>query len=85
MNMLSMQADRAEDMASRLEGALYYMQGAIEELEGADDDFCSDLVSGLEELISIAKSEKRNYDEVLAEADRRELAAMNREYERSVL
>ena len=85
MNMLSMQADRAEDMASRLEGALYYMQGAIEELEGEDDDFCSDLVSGLEELITTAKSEKRNYDEVLAEADRRELAAMNREYERSVL
>ena len=85
MNVTALQIDRAEDMSSRLEGALYYMQGAIEELEGADDDFCSDLVSGLEELISTAKSEKQNYDEVLDEADRRELAAMNREYERSVL
>ena len=29
MNVTALQIDRAEDMSSRLEGALYYMQGAI--------------------------------------------------------
>lgn len=85
MTVTASQIDRAEDVASRLEEALYHMRSAAEELEGAADGICSDLVSTLRDLISSAETDKQSYDEVLAEADRQELAAMNREYERSVL
>ena len=85
MTVTALQIDRAEDIASRLEEALYHMHSAVEELEGAADSLCSDLVSTLRELIFSAESEKQSCDEVLAEADRQELAAMNSEYERSVL
>lgn len=85
MSVTALQIDRAEDIASRLEEVLYHMHSAVEELEGANDTLCSELVSALTELIFSAESEKQNCDEVLAEADRQELAAMNREYERSVL
>lgn len=84
MSVTALQIDRAEDIASRLEEALYHMS-VVEELDGAADSLCSDLVSTLRELIFSAESEKQSCDEVLAEADRQELAAMNREYERSVL
>lgn len=85
MSVTSLQVDRAEDIASRLEEALYHMHSAVEGLEGATDSLCADLISTLQELIFSAESEKQNCDEVLAEADQQELAAMNREYERSVL
>lgn len=85
MNVTALQIDRAEDVASRLEEVLYHMRSAVEELEGAADSFCSDLVSALRELSLSAESEKQNCDEVLAEADRQELMAMNRKYERSAI
>lgn len=85
MHISTSQIDHAEDVSARLEEALHLMHGAVEELEGAADSVCSDLVSTLRELIFFAESEKQNCDEVLAEADQQELAAMNREYERSVL
>ena len=39
----------------------------------------------IEEIISAAEEEKAEYDAILDKADAQELAAMNREYERSVL
>lgn len=85
MTVTAMQINRAENLSSRLEEALYHMNSAVKELEGSADSICSDLVSSLKELIFSAGSEKQNCDDILAEADKMELAAMNREYERSVL
>lgn len=85
MSITALQIDHAENVASRLEEALYHMHSAVEELEGVADSFCSDLVSVLRELSFSMESEKKSCDEVLAEADRQELMEMNREYERSVL
>lgn len=69
------QVDRAESVTSALEEVLYHLHSAKEELEGSGSRTVEH-ISMIEEIISAAEEEK---------ADAQELAAMNREYERSVL
>lgn len=78
------QVDRAENVTSVLEEALYYLRGAKEELEGSDSRTV-EYICLIEEIISAAEEEKAEYDAILREYDEQELAAMNQEYERSVL
>lgn len=76
--------DRAENVTSALEEVLYHLHSAKEELEGSGSRTVEH-ISMIEEIISAAEEEKAEYDAILDKADAQELAAMNREYERSVL
>lgn len=78
------QVDRAESVTSALEEVLYHLHSAKEELEGSGSRTVEH-ISMIEEIISAAEEEKAEYDAILDKADAQELAAMNREYERSVL
>lgn len=55
-----------------------------EELEGSGSRTVEHICL-IEEIIGVAEEEKAEYDVILDKADAQELAAMNREYERSVL
>lgn len=78
------QVDRAESVASVLEETLYHLRSAKEELEGSGSRTVEHICL-IEEIIGAAEEEKAEYDAILDKADAQELAAMNREYERSVL
>lgn len=75
----------AENIIDRLNEVLYCVQDAIEVLDGADNTACLDISMLLSSIVEIAETEKRNYSGDFVEADMLERAAMNREYERSVL
>jgi len=77
--------EHAEDMVSAFEEVLYHVRSAVEEVIGKNDSTCKDVVSMLNDVIDTIETERETYDDIIAEAEKRELAAMNRDYERSVL
>ena len=85
MNNTIDRAEYAENIVDRLNEVLYCAQSAIEELEGVDNSACLDISMLLSSIVEIAEAEKKNCSDVFAEIDMLERAAMNHEYERSVL
>lgn len=79
-----MNPEKAEELSCILEDAISSLKSALEQLEGSGTR-AEDETLILSEIIAKMEEEKGEYDCIIAEQDAKDLAALNREYERSLL
>lgn len=79
-----MNPEKAEELSCILEDAISSLKSALEQLEGSGTR-AEDETLILSEIIAEMEEEKGEYDCIVAEQDAKNLEALKREYERSLL